>query len=107
MTDRTLWPGTWYRASWTVSTSLEEDVIGLAALEGCEGARTRRAGPGRVSVEVWFGTLEGAESAVERLASALESLFTDAGFTVADQHRVARPAWTLIVSDLITVGVKK
>ncbi|MGV0627154.1 class I SAM-dependent methyltransferase [Mycolicibacter minnesotensis] len=36
----------------------------------------------------------------------LRTLFTDAGFDVADQHRVARPAWTLIVSDLITVGVK-
>lgn len=36
----------------------------------------------------------------------LRRLFTDAGFTVADQHRVARPAWTLVVSDLITVGVK-
>lgn len=36
----------------------------------------------------------------------MRALFTDAGFTVADQHRVARPAWTLVVSDLITVGVK-
>jgi ubiquinone/menaquinone biosynthesis C-methylase UbiE len=36
----------------------------------------------------------------------MRTLFTDAGFTVADQHRVARPAWTLLVSDLITVGVK-
>ncbi|CAJ1505997.1 methyltransferase domain-containing protein [[Mycobacterium] kokjensenii] len=38
--------------------------------------------------------------------SEMSALFTDAGFTVADQHRVARPAWTLAVSDLITVGVK-
>lgn len=36
----------------------------------------------------------------------MRTLFTDAGFTVADQHRVARPAWTQLVSDLITVGVK-
>lgn len=36
----------------------------------------------------------------------MRTLFTDAGFTIADQHRVARPAWSLIVSDLITVGVK-
>lgn len=36
----------------------------------------------------------------------MRTLFTDAGFTVADQHRVARPAWTLLVSDLITVGIK-
>lgn len=36
----------------------------------------------------------------------MRTLFTDAGFTVTDQHRVARPAWTLLASDLITVGVK-
>lgn len=36
----------------------------------------------------------------------MRTLFTDAGFTVPDQHRVQRPAWTLLVSDLITVGVK-
>lgn len=38
--------------------------------------------------------------------SEMRKLFTDAGFTIAEQHRVARPTWTLIVSDLITVGVK-
>ncbi|MEO8814343.1 MAG: methyltransferase domain-containing protein [Mycobacterium sp.] len=38
--------------------------------------------------------------------SELRTLFTDAGFTVSDQHRVRRPAWTTIVSDLITVGIK-
>ena len=36
----------------------------------------------------------------------MRTMFADAGFTVADQHRVRRPAWTLIVSDLLTVGVK-
>jgi ubiquinone/menaquinone biosynthesis C-methylase UbiE len=36
----------------------------------------------------------------------MRALFTSAGFSLADQHRVARPAWTLLVSDLITVGVK-
>lgn len=35
----------------------------------------------------------------------MRTLFTDAGFTVADQHRVRRPFWTP-VSDLITVGVR-
>jgi ubiquinone/menaquinone biosynthesis C-methylase UbiE len=29
-----------------------------------------------------------------------------AGFAVRDQHRVRRPPWTRIVSDLITVGTK-
>lgn len=36
----------------------------------------------------------------------MRAMFTDAGFTVSDQHRVRRPAWTLIVSDLLTVGIK-
>lgn len=36
----------------------------------------------------------------------MRTLFTDAGFTVSDQHRVRRPAWTLIISDLLTVGIK-
>lgn len=36
--------------------------------------------------------------------AAMRRLFTDAGFTVADQHRVRRPLWTQLFSDLITVG---
>ncbi|MET0700664.1 MAG: methyltransferase domain-containing protein [Mycobacterium sp.] len=36
----------------------------------------------------------------------MRTLFTGAGFTVGDQHRVRRPVWTQLVSDLITVGVK-
>jgi ubiquinone/menaquinone biosynthesis C-methylase UbiE len=36
----------------------------------------------------------------------MRALFTDAGFTVEDQHRVRRPLWTQVLSDLITVGVK-
>lgn len=36
----------------------------------------------------------------------MKKLFEDAGFTVSEQHRVKRPAWTLIVSDLLTVGTK-
>ncbi|MBS9533718.1 methyltransferase domain-containing protein [Mycobacterium sp. M1] len=36
----------------------------------------------------------------------IRAMFTDAGFDVRDQHRVARPAWTLVVSDLLTVGIK-
>ncbi|MDA2893563.1 methyltransferase domain-containing protein [Mycolicibacterium sp. BiH015] len=35
----------------------------------------------------------------------MRTMFTAAGFTVDDQHRVRRPFWTPI-SDLITVGVK-
>lgn len=33
-------------------------------------------------------------------------LFEEAGLSVADQHRVRRPAWTKLVSDLLTVGAK-
>ncbi|MEO6792799.1 MAG: methyltransferase domain-containing protein [Mycobacterium sp.] len=37
----------------------------------------------------------------------IRTMFADAGFTVVDQRRVARPAWSMIVSDVITVGVKE
>ncbi len=36
----------------------------------------------------------------------MRALFEGAGFAVKDQHRVRRPVWTLIVSDLLTVGTK-
>jgi ubiquinone/menaquinone biosynthesis C-methylase UbiE len=36
----------------------------------------------------------------------MRALFTDAGFTIADQRRVDRPLWTRGVFDLITVGTK-
>ena len=37
---------------------------------------------------------------------AMKQLFEDAGFTVSEQHRVHRPWWTQLVSDLLTVGTK-
>ena len=36
----------------------------------------------------------------------MRELFEDAGFRVSNQHRVRRPAWTRVLSDLITIGVK-
>jgi ubiquinone/menaquinone biosynthesis C-methylase UbiE len=36
----------------------------------------------------------------------MRALFESAGFAITDQHRIRRPAWTRIVSDLITVGTK-
>ncbi|MGO8771665.1 MAG: class I SAM-dependent methyltransferase [Mycobacterium sp.] len=36
----------------------------------------------------------------------MRALFEGAGFAISDQHRIRRPAWTWIVSDLITVGTK-
>jgi len=38
--------------------------------------------------------------------SAMKQLFEGAGFTVSDQHRVRRPWWVQVVSDLLTVGTK-
>ena len=40
------------------------------------------------------------------LPAEMRALFENAGFRVSDQHRVRRPAWTRLLSDLITVGVK-
>ena len=36
----------------------------------------------------------------------MRKLFTDAGFEITDQRPVQRPVWTLMVSDLLTVGAK-
>ena len=38
--------------------------------------------------------------------SEMRTLFEGAGFTVRNQHRVRRPVWTKVISDLITVGAK-
>jgi ubiquinone/menaquinone biosynthesis C-methylase UbiE len=38
--------------------------------------------------------------------SEMRALFEGAGFRVSDQHRVRRPVWTRVLSDLITVGIK-
>ena len=39
-------------------------------------------------------------------AAEMRRLFEDAGFAVAEQHRVRRPLITRAISDLITVGIK-
>ncbi len=36
----------------------------------------------------------------------MRAMFEGAGFAISDQHRIPRPVWTRIVSDLITVGTK-
>ncbi|OBK19336.1 class I SAM-dependent methyltransferase [Mycobacterium asiaticum] len=36
----------------------------------------------------------------------MRDLFEGAGFTVNDQHRIPRPLWTQIISDLLTAGTK-
>jgi ubiquinone/menaquinone biosynthesis C-methylase UbiE len=52
----------------------------------------------------WFGDTR--SPAHNPTPDEMRALFTDAGFTVADQHRIHRPVWTQILSDRITVGVK-
>ncbi len=36
----------------------------------------------------------------------MRALFEGAGFVISDQHRIRRPVWTRVISDLITVGTK-
>lgn len=36
----------------------------------------------------------------------MRTLFEDAGFHVSEQHRVRRPIWTRVLSDLITFAIK-
>jgi ubiquinone/menaquinone biosynthesis C-methylase UbiE len=36
----------------------------------------------------------------------MRALFEGAGLAVRDQHRIPRPMWTRLISDLITVGIK-
>ena len=36
----------------------------------------------------------------------MRALFEGAGFAISDQHRIPRPVWTRLISDLITVGTK-
>lgn len=39
-------------------------------------------------------------------APEMRALFEGAGFEISDQHRIPRPVWTRLVSDLLTVGTK-
>lgn len=68
--------------------------------------------PGGVVAVTTFGTnpaiarLARTPAAHAPSAEELRKLFTDAGFDVIDQHRVARPAWIQRVADELTVGRK-
>jgi hypothetical protein len=70
-------------------------------------------GPGRVKPKVGFNGICGTAPSANRWKpqhnpspAEMRALFEGAGFAVRDQHRVRRPTWTRIVSDLITVGTK-
>lgn len=36
----------------------------------------------------------------------MRDMFEEAGLVIRDQHRIPRPIWTRVISDLITVGTK-
>ncbi|OCB35607.1 SAM-dependent methyltransferase [Mycobacterium malmoense] len=36
----------------------------------------------------------------------MRDMFEEAGLVISDQHRIPRPIWTRVISDLITVGTK-
>ncbi|ORB72995.1 class I SAM-dependent methyltransferase [Mycobacterium scrofulaceum] len=36
----------------------------------------------------------------------MRGMFEEAGLIISDQHRIPRPVWTRVISDLITVGTK-
>lgn len=36
----------------------------------------------------------------------MRDMFEEAGLVISDQHRIPRPVWTRVISDLITVGTK-
>jgi SAM-dependent methyltransferase len=40
-------------------------------------------------------------------SAEMRQMFSDAGFTIEQQHRVRRPLLTRAISDLITVGIKR
>ncbi|MCV7191847.1 class I SAM-dependent methyltransferase [Mycolicibacterium brumae] len=55
----------------------------------------------------WAKLINSAESAAHMPPpEEMRELFSGAGFTVADQHRVKRPDWIQPFADMITVGVK-
>ena len=49
---------------------------------------------------------QSAQSRTQPVARGDAGTLRGAGLRVSDQHRVRRPAWTRLLSDLITVGIK-
>ena len=55
--------------------------------------------------EVYGVDMSGSMLAQARMRSS-QVPFEGAGIDVSDQHRVHRPAWVRLLSDLITVGIE-
>lgn len=70
---------------------------GLVAVAALSARQPRLQGP---SGSKW-------KPAHHATPAEVRALFENAGFDVSDQHRVRRAAWTRIVADWITVGVKR
>lgn len=69
---------------------------GLAAVSALSTRRTLLRWP---SANRWKPQHNAAPAEVR-------SIFENAGFAVTDQHRIPRPVWLRLVSDVITVGIK-
>jgi ribosomal protein L11 methyltransferase len=63
------WPGRWFRLEARLAAGQEDDAIGLLAGEGCLGTATRAAGPGRVTLTVWFESRDAAERGAKQLSA--------------------------------------
>jgi ribosomal protein L11 methyltransferase len=64
----TRWPGRWFRVDARLAAGVEDDAIGALAGEGCLGTATRAAGPGRITLTIWFDSRQSAERGVRQLA---------------------------------------
>jgi ubiquinone/menaquinone biosynthesis C-methylase UbiE len=74
-------------------------VLSLGGLAAVSILSARHLLPQRPATSRW-------KAAHHPSAAEMRRLFEDAGFTVAEQHRVRRPLITRAISDLITVGIK-
>ena len=74
-------------------------VLSLGGLAAVSTLSARHLLPQRPATSRW-------KAAHHPSAAEMRRLFEDAGFTVAEQHRVRRPLITRAISDLITVGIK-
>ncbi len=74
-------------------------VLSPGGLAAVSTLSARHHLPQRPATSRWKAAHHPSEAEMRRL-------FEDAGFTVAEQHRVRRPLITRAISDLITVGIK-
>ncbi|GAB4375544.1 MAG: 50S ribosomal protein L11 methyltransferase [Acidobacteriota bacterium] len=68
-TDRTRWPGRWYRVRFRVARAAADAAAAIALADGGLGTEQRPAGPGRTRISAWFDDEAQARRAAERLAA--------------------------------------